>query len=349
MRYKEFILKHYKNRSIYDRRKAEYSIGFLLILLGIVLVLNIVKLAFEPISPIEHIINIVVVAVFTAVFFILYKGKLHVGITILTMLGIARAVNVYFLYGPVNFYIFVPLIVIGVAVLHTHVFQYLLTNFFVIIIAVMNIILQFNKFEVGEITYIEFSSSFIFLLYIIGILFVMKMLSKVVDDEIEKSTKLDEIASKDYMTNAYNRRKIDQIPGKSKLEIDTSVLMVDFDHFKSINDTFGHDIGDKILIESIDLIKRLIRSNDTIIRWGGEEFVILLSNCNIEEAYTVGEKIRGKIAVHNYNVKHDISMTVSIGVASLTKDENIYETINRADQAMYVAKDKGRNRVVKIQ
>ncbi len=126
-----------------------------------------------------------------------------------------------------------------------------------------------------------------------------------------------------------------------------ALLVLDIDHFKRINDRFGHLIGDGILRDVARCAARCVRSTDILFRYGGEEFVILLSNTSKDGAHLLAERIRQ--AVYNLHCTHgdtDLSVTVSLGVACLGSGEDSTRLFDRADRALYRAKQDGRNRVV---
>lgn len=119
-----------------------------------------------------------------------------------------------------------------------------------------------------------------------------------------------------------------------------SFMVIDIDDFKKINDTYGHDIGDKILIQLSNVIKENMRKYDTIGRVGGEEFAIIASNCSKDESIIIAERIRESI--EKFSFYNNIELTVSIGISN-NKHENIFRS---ADRAMYRSKDFGKNRVI---
>ena len=124
--------------------------------------------------------------------------------------------------------------------------------------------------------------------------------------------------------------------------------MIDIDHFKTINDSFGHEVGDHALVALASTLKSLARATDLPARFGGEEFVVLLNGTSSEGASEVAERIRQEIAALSISAgKQHFSMTVSIGVASFgSSDGSWSQAIARADAAMYRAKSQGRNQVV---
>jgi len=161
------------------------------------------------------------------------------------------------------------------------------------------------------------------------------------------------LASVDPMTKLYNRRYFIDISREildlaNRNKTDTSVMMLDIDKFKNINDTYGHSVGDDVIIKIASLLKKSSRESDIICRWGGEEFIILLPQTNINGAVAISQKIREKIENSTITLSENKSLkfTISIGVSQLIcEDENVEMLINRADKALYEAKESGRNKV----
>ena len=122
--------------------------------------------------------------------------------------------------------------------------------------------------------------------------------------------------------------------------------MYDIDHFKKINDNYGHDIGDEILIELTDLVRKSIRNIDILARWGGEEFMIITPNTDINSTKLLAERLRKEISEKDF-YKVD-KLTCSFGVTSFKEKDDIDSIIKRVDKALYKAKNGGRNMVVKI-
>lgn len=149
----------------------------------------------------------------------------------------------------------------------------------------------------------------------------------------------------DELTGAYNRTKFKDLckPKTNELEIGrAAILMIDIDYFKQINDNYGHDTGDKVLQNLVNILRICVRQTDYIVRWGGEEFVIILNNCAEVKALEIAERIREKI---NESSEAMCGHTVSIGIAMYI-DGDYVETIKKADDALYRAKESGRNKVV---
>ena len=175
-----------------------------------------------------------------------------------------------------------------------------------------------------------------------------------INKELEKlQAKLKEQAHRDPMTNLYNRRYFHDIASQiftiSKREKkDISVIMIDIDNFKAINDTYGHAIGDIVIKQLAALLVEQTRKSDVVTRFGGEEFVVLLPNTNLQGAQKIASKIRQIVERTEvlYNGISTLSFTISLGVAILyEEDKSIESVLNRVDKALYRAKESGRNKV----
>lgn len=163
----------------------------------------------------------------------------------------------------------------------------------------------------------------------------------------------EKLANTDPLTGAYNRRFLNDFASRylkilRREHYDLSILVTDIDDFKVINDSFGHDIGDKIIKKYVEIIQELIRDNDIVVRYGGDEFIVVLPNTNITNAKEVAKKIFETIK--NYQqleIDERLHFNISIGTAQYEKDDkNIDDIITRADMALYEAKKLGKNRII---
>jgi len=158
----------------------------------------------------------------------------------------------------------------------------------------------------------------------------------------------------DGLTGISNRKAFDAVLEHTihtarETGMDFSVLLIDIDHFKLVNDTYGHLIGDKVLRFAAATLKRLVRGKDTVARYGGEEFALILPDTDLDGATTVAEHIRQTVSAGDLKDRNGGSsygkITVSIGIASFTPSDLPNRLIERADRALYLAKEHGRNRV----
>lgn len=152
----------------------------------------------------------------------------------------------------------------------------------------------------------------------------------------------------DLLTGIYNRRQFDiffeqYISQHHRHNDIMSLIFFDIDHFKRVNDAYGHDVGDDVLKELAKVIKYNIRQSDIFSRWGGEEFMILLPNTSLKEAAILAEKLRQIIAKHKFPLPQQI--TCSFGVIEIQNDDDMHSALKRVDSLLYQAKESGRNRV----
>ncbi|MDD2851308.1 MAG: diguanylate cyclase [Desulfuromonadaceae bacterium] len=164
----------------------------------------------------------------------------------------------------------------------------------------------------------------------------------------EAGETISRLAATDELTKLSNRRHFNEtlpaaLSASRRHGYPLSLIMIDLDHFKSVNDTFGHFEGDTVLIKFADLLRDIIRAEDVAARWGGEEFIIILPHTTSEAAAALAERIRLS-CIENASAMHGLS--ASFGVAQLQNGEDDNSFIRRADDAMYRAKNEGRNRVV---
>jgi two-component system cell cycle response regulator len=164
-----------------------------------------------------------------------------------------------------------------------------------------------------------------------------------------------ESSIKDSLTGMYNRRFLQEIAdsmteGIVRRGTILGVLMCDLDFFKAVNDTYGHDIGDRVLSDTAACMKKCIRGADLIVRFGGEEFVIFLIDMNPEHSMEISDKIRDSVENNKIHTAAGIlQVTISIGISEFPADTlNLWEAIKFADLALYRAKETGRNRVVRF-
>ena len=164
--------------------------------------------------------------------------------------------------------------------------------------------------------------------------------------------KLRELSEKDHLTMIFNRRKFFEILGAEVAKAKRygrplSIIMLDIDHFKNVNDTYGHNIGDIVLKTTTNAVSSVIREVDIFARYGGEEFMVLSPETGIKGALVLAEKIRGAVEKHSYPAVG--SITISAGVVELSGEDSAGALIKKADEALYLAKNRGRNRVETIE
>lgn len=180
----------------------------------------------------------------------------------------------------------------------------------------------------------------------------LKAILQIAFKQYEYNQKLEKQATTDPLTGVFNRRQFFDLAEKEiarslRYHEPFSLLMIDIDHFKKINDTYGHSIGDEIIKNVAKTIFNNLREVDLIGRFGGEEFIIILSKTELKDAVLVAERLRLKIESSSIkSADQIIKCTVSIGIGTYQEnDQNIIDIINRADECLYCAKNQGRNQV----
>jgi diguanylate cyclase (GGDEF)-like protein len=173
-------------------------------------------------------------------------------------------------------------------------------------------------------------------------------------DLAKANVELKKLATTDKLTGLFNRVRLDELlVNETKRIIRTpninlGLIMLDVDKFKAINDTYGHQVGDIVLVEIAAIIKKTVRTTDFPGRWGGEEFLIVCIDTDVKGVTVLAEKIRKELELYNFPEIDVTQGTASFGVTQYRKDESINEMLIRADKALYNAKENGRNRVVAV-
>lgn len=183
-----------------------------------------------------------------------------------------------------------------------------------------------------------------------------KIIQQVQDITLRKelAQQLEHEARTDFLTGLSNRRHFLELATQELIRVrryrsPLTLAMLDLDHFKTINDTYGHEVGDKVLIELAELCRRTLREPDVMGRIGGEEFAILLPQTTSAQAYEIAERLRAAISATSIPIERGLPVrfTVSVGITSfVSSDTNIDMLLSRADKALYAAKREGRNRVI---
>jgi diguanylate cyclase (GGDEF)-like protein len=164
--------------------------------------------------------------------------------------------------------------------------------------------------------------------------------------------KLRKMATTDPLTRLFNRRHMTNLAKREFSRFErgghpVSFIVLDIDHFKMINDRYGHEVGDHILTEVARVIRKQLRTQDLVARWGGEEFLVVLPDTPLNDARAGAERIREGLLAHEWQAPNGdlIDLTISAGVSEIRRDDDFNSAINRADRALYSSKDGGRNRV----
>jgi diguanylate cyclase len=163
------------------------------------------------------------------------------------------------------------------------------------------------------------------------------------------ASRLNDLASRDELTGLWNRREfmrllLEESRRAVRSQSSFCVAIIDIDHFKKVNDTFGHLTGDAVLHELAQLLESMRRATDSVARYGGEEFTLLLVNAKLATATVALERIRSQVMQYDWEViAAGLHLTISVGIAAWRPGETLTQVLNRADAALYEAKDAGRN------
>ncbi len=211
-----------------------------------------------------------------------------------------------------------------------------------------------NFTQMGNHTYIDIGFSSIFIGISIG--FFLRILAKNFDENQQKARDLlgqiEDASTKDPLTGAYNRRYLIEYLEKCIAQVESgemkafSILMFDLDHFKKINDTYGHLSGDDCIKNLTYILKNSLRKVDVVSRYGGEEFICVLPSADDTPAYRRAEQIRASVENTQLSANIDKTVTVSGGVAMYMPGMTVEQLIEEADTNLYMAKENGRNQIV---
>ena len=159
---------------------------------------------------------------------------------------------------------------------------------------------------------------------------------------------VNEISQKDPLTGVFNRRVIDHsLVDLDQNDLGYSIILIDLDYFKKINDEYGHDVGDHVLRRVAKVLSSNVRGGDLVGRFGGEEFLMILQGKNLDQVVAVAERCRKQIEMENFAIHDDLNINISasFGVATFRLGMTYDQIVKHADQALYMAKKKGRNQV----
>ncbi|KQY88390.1 MULTISPECIES: GGDEF domain-containing protein [Roseateles] len=179
---------------------------------------------------------------------------------------------------------------------------------------------------------------------VLALLYLLQRLMRVQ----RRSKQLAQLASTDALTGAFNRKGLEDVLAQAVADWRQhghalGFVLIDIDHFKAVNDTIGHQAGDRVLAGLAELVRRHVRGQDLLGRWGGEEFLLVCRNTGLQQAVAIAEKLRARVAEHDFG--DGVHITASFGVAAMHGERPLDQLFAAADAALYRAKAEGRNRV----
>jgi diguanylate cyclase (GGDEF)-like protein len=186
----------------------------------------------------------------------------------------------------------------------------------------------------------------------------LELMSELLETKVEQRTRqlklanieLKALANNDSLTNTFNRHGLQQyiqvaFESYRRSQNLFCIVLIDYDHFKEINDIYGHDVGDIVLLTGADLIKSGMREQDKLARWGGEEFLILLPNTDLQGALAIANKLKDAISAEPIGHPVGVNVSVTGGVALINHNDTFETLFKRADDALYQGKQNGRNQI----
>lgn len=309
--------------------------------------------------------NWIIVLVFNMVLYIVFRSGLNKRLKDPSMTSIQICVAsivvmyaIFFVYEArgILFSVYILIMLFGIFRLDTR--QFLYVSAFILMTYGLDIFLLYLYRAQNIELRIELFQWLALLIILISVSFIGGNISSL-RHELSNSRKkirksldiIQDMAIHDDLTGFYNRRHLmEMIASENNRSVRTgsvfSLAMLDIDHFKNINDTYGHQAGDSVLITFCAIVRSVLRKTDFCGRYGGEEFLVVLTETDLQSAKIFAERIRSRVEESFFAElgKHS-RVTVSIGLAQHRKNEDVEKTIFRADEAMYKAKKNGRNRV----
>lgn len=352
----EFVDKNLEREffNYYLRRYANF-IGPVTLVFGFVYFLFIIfdyyaigyTFSFITISIIRAIVLVASVAMFLLINKIKNYSSLIFLVTVYEITAIASFLIIIFLYESLTFLSFFSIVAIVFAIYlmpNKLIYAFLLSAFLILAFFITS---AKNIENIGRNELIQIIGYITIFITYCSIGAYMNNFYK--RKQFADSKELIRVSVTDSLTGINNRMKfsrelIRRIDFCNKNDRKLCLIIFDIDDFKSVNDNHGHLIGDSVIQNTASVIKKSIRSTDIFARWGGEEFVLLLPDTGIDKALEMAERMRACIQDNKYNISENV--TCSFGVVQLRKDEEDGSLMQRADNLLYIAKDKGKNVVV---
>lgn len=337
-----YLLRKYNSDKFFIKKKAKYTFFFTLLLFFASLTIMITDAFFTGFTWPKFFETATFLILFLLLFFLLQNRKLELCINLLMLSGFLRCGILFYYKQPVQYISMLFLIILALAITHVKKYQ-LFSGFIIAYTAFLTRLIYLYTHTINPTTKLCFSQLlYSFILFIIYS-FLVFFLVEIINNEIEEAEILENVANTDLLTQLSNRRKLEfDLSKLIKLsDISFSMLLIDLDYFKQINDTYGHKIGDIILHEFAEYSRSIINSNNPIYRWGGEEFIIILKHSSKSESLKFAENYR--LAIQKNTYSQNINLSVSIGVVTYSKNDDSDSLFKKADNALYIAKEKGRN------
>jgi diguanylate cyclase (GGDEF)-like protein len=268
-------------------------------------------------------------------------GRLELATNLAVIAGLGFAVYLFKEHGPLRFYMQLLIVMLVVTAGYIKRYQFVLTYSAFAILIVSRIVYDMDL-QFTQRSY--FAEQYILILGFLAVIVCIDFLKRASERELQISSKLKVALNYDDLTGLPNRRRFHEIYDIVKDGEPVMFMILDLDHFKIINDSFGHIEGDTLLEEVGKILDSNTRSLDQAFRWGGEEFVVFSKLDEDTDVEAFANRIR--LSIQNHQFKLDTKVTISIGVTKGIKSETfLHEALMKADEALYAAKKDGRNNV----
>lgn len=372
-KFRTFFTEYYLDKPLIYSKKAYYAavLGcFIITMILFTFPLALYDLGFDP-ARIGVLLFILALGLLSLV--LVRRGYLESAVNVLLALGIMRILMLFPDPYAILFYITTAVILISYAICQVKRYQVVVPSILILMIHAVKLWEQFRLFRAGWTDQLDMDMHFFGFLHVVLLGIIGLFIVYIITSEIRKSEELiqsretlteyttqlqelnrllDDAASRDRLTGAYNRRKMDEIIAHEASKgiedpLILSIIMFDMDDFKQVNDSYGHVTGDEVLARTAQTVLAEIRKTDYLIRWGGEEFLVLLFREEPGGTRDMAERLRHLIAEQRYRLLKDqeISVTASFGYAVHQDHETLDTLISRADEALYLSKRSGKNQV----
>jgi len=371
-----YLTAAYGKQPLIYTKKAVYASLLCLFIIGILLFTLPLALRDLEYAPVPVAVLVAILLLCLLSLRLIRRGHLESAVNILLALGFIRVLMLFPDAYAILMYITSAVIIISTAICQIRPYQIVAAPLLIFGVHSAKLSQQAVLYQNGQISHLVFDMHLYSFLHVCALILVSFFIVYVIRSEIQKSEalissqqqlssyaeKLEELnalledtASRDRLTGAYNRRKMDEIIRHEAQRHDGSPLkpamvMFDLDAFKLVNDTYGHQAGDVVLARTAQTVLGEIRKSDYLIRWGGEEFLLLLFRETPEGTRDTAERLRKLISLQRYHLpgapEEGVAVTASFGYATPRQEETAEGQINRADTALYEAKRAGKNCVV---
>lgn len=337
-------LKRFSGEAYYIQKKAEYTLKLLLFIYCYATLMFITDLFIY-----QNYLKIAIqFLAFSFIMYITYKiwltKRIEMATNIAALLGLGFAVYLFFEPVSMRFYMQIVMAMLVTTAGYVKVYQFVITYICYVVMLILQVLYYVLDLQVTSQSYFDWNAHVLSVFGISALVICLYFLKSISEKELETASKLNDIMEKDDLTDLPNRRKftrlIETLIGHNNLNF----MMIDIDHFKKVNDEYGHSKGDDVLKEFAKLIQDMTRSTDYVFRWGGEEFVMIIVGESEGSAYNIAERLRRKVEAYDFDIS--MAMTISIGITFIPENitsKEIQSYVNKADKALYRAKENGRN------